>query len=340
MLNSPIRIALDVMGSDDAPRSEIRGALNFLALNQSSALELILVGDEKIIKEELAKNKDSQTYLDKILIHHTSDVITFSDKSTDILNKKDSSLYQGFHLIKIKKADAFISAGNTGAMLVCGTFVAGRIEGFSRPTIGSYFPAKGVDGKVFVLDVGANIEVKPTMLLEFAILADAYVRKSGNIDKPKIGLLNIGEEKGKGIELYREANKLLSESKLNFVGNIEGNDVLSGNIDIVICDGYTGNILLKFAESFPGILKNKIKLYADNSLLAKIKVGLLMPVLKQIMKSFDYQVYGGVPILGINGTALVCHGKSTPLAFTAALTKAAMLVESEFLEEISKSLIN
>lgn len=340
MLNSTIRIALDVMGSDNAPKSEIRGALNFLAQNSSSALELILIGDEKIIKEELSKNKDSHTYLDKIQIHHASDVITFSDKSTDILNKTDSSLYQGFILIKNHQADAFISAGNTGAMLVCGTFVAGRIEGFSRPTIGSYFPAKGADGKVFVVDVGANIEVKPLMLLEFAILADAYVRKSSNIQKPKIGLLNIGEEKSKGMELLRSANKLLTESKLNFVGNIEGNDILSGNIDIVICDGFTGNILLKFAESFAGILKNKIQLYADNSLLAKIKVGLLKPILKQIMKSFDYQVYGGVPILGIKGTALVCHGKSTPLAFEAALTTAAKLVESKFLEEISKSLIN
>lgn len=339
MLKSTIRIALDVMGSDNAPRSELHGALTFMSKPEYKSTKLILIGNQEILENEISSNT-FDSFRDRVSLHHAPEVMTFSDKSTEILNKKDSSLYQGFELLKNGACDAFVSAGNTGAMLVCGTFVAGRIEGISRPTIGSYFPSKGQDNKVFVVDVGANIEVKASMLVEFAVLANAYVTKTSDKKNPRIGLLNIGEEKGKGIELHRETHKLLTESNLNFVGNIEGNDILKGEIDIVICDGYTGNILLKFAESFPGILKDKIKLYSEKNLFSKLQVGLIKPILKKILKSFDYQVYGGVPILGIKGTALVCHGKSTPLAFDAALTTAAKLVETSFIDEIKKSLTN
>jgi len=333
----PIRIAIDVMGGDFAPLNEIQGAiLASEKFKQSSIdVEFVFVGK----KEEIQQAMQGLSHPNlKFSIEHTSDVVSMHDDPTSVIkSKRDSSLFKGIDMHARDMVDAFVSAGNTGAVMSTATVVLGRIKGVSRPTIGTFLPTQ--HGRpVLLLDVGATIECKPRFLYEYAIMGDVYANIVLGIKSPKIGLLNIGEESTKGTDPILQTHALLAESTMNFIGNVEGRDVLAGTADVVICDGFVGNIVLKFAESMLGLLKAKIKGYAEKGLFNKIMVMLMLIPLKKILKDFDYQEYGGVPLLGVNGVVIIGHGKSSPLAIQNMLLRAVEVIRGNVNASIKNAL--
>lgn len=329
-----IKVAVDAMGGDFAPLNDVSGAI-IAAEEKKDSLEIILVGKENLINEELKKHKIG---LNNISVVNAADVITMHDSPTDSLKtKSDSSISVGINLVKDKKADAFISAGNTGAVMTASILKLGRIKGVGRPTIGSLFPTD--KGKTMVFDVGASVDCKPNHLLEFAVMGSIYMKNVYGIEKPKVGLLSVGEEKSKGDNLTIEAYELLERSGLNFIGNVEGRDVLRGKADIIVCDGFVGNVILKFAESVLDVMKSKFKAYADKGFLKKIWVGMMYGTLKNVvLKDFDYQEYGGVPLLGVNGITIIGHGKSSPIAIKNMIYKAEEMIRKEVNSKISEEL--
>jgi len=331
-----IRIAIDAMGGDFAPVNEIQGAIS--AFNSKSSdvdFEIIFVGKEDIINDAIAKLTPGNL---KYTIFHTDDVVTMHDDPTAVIKKKkNSSLYKGIELLTNDNADAFLSAGNTGAVLSTATILLGRLKGVSRPTIGTFFPTEK-NYPVFVLDVGGNVDCKPRFLYEFGVMGSIYISNMLGILNPKIGLLNVGEESSKGNEAALQAHELLSKSDLNFIGNIEGSDIFKVKADVAVCDGFTGNIILKFAESFVGLLKNRFRQFAKKNILNKIMIALFYPIFKKVLKDFDYQNYGGVPLLGVNGVVIIGHGKSSPLAIQNMIYKAIEQYQKDINKKIEKAL--
>jgi len=330
------RVAIDAMGGDFAPLNEVYGAI--LAAKNKERLvdfEIVFVGDEKKILEAI-KNYSPKDFNYSIV--HAEEVVTMYDDPTAVLKKKkNSSLYKGIKLLADNYVDAFVSAGNTGATLSTATILLGRIEGVSRPTIGSFFPTTK-KFPTLLLDVGANIDVKPRYLYEFALMGSIYYKSIFGIENPKVGLLNIGEEETKGSELLLSAYKILKESSLNFIGNVEGRDVLLGTADVVVCDGLIGNIVLKFAESVLGLFKTKVKDYSRKSLINALKVLVLKPALRNMLKDMDYQQYGGVPLLGVNGIVIIGHGKSSPVAIKNMIYTAIEQARKEINKKIERAL--
>lgn len=329
-----LRIAIDAMGGDFAPKNEVEGAILFLKSYKDS-VRIILVGDSELIRNELNHHKTKGMDID---IVHATEVVTMDDDASAALKtKKDSSMSVGLSLCKEGKADAFLSAGNTGAMLATSTVILGRVQGVHRPTIGTFFPTSA--GKpTLIIDAGANIEAKPRFLYEFAIMGSLYCKLMFGIESPRIALLNIGEEASKGTAAVQEAYNLISASSLNFVGNMEGRDIFSGKADVMVCDGFIGNIILKFAESFLGFFKSTLENYSNKKKFNKVKVGVTVPVLRDVFKEFDYQEYGGVPLLGVNGTVIIGHGKSTPKAIMNMILRSKELVESGFNQKLELAL--
>jgi len=326
------RIAIDAMGGDFAPKHEILGAI--AAMNADNSLELILVGDKSKILE-VAKQENLS--IDEKLIYHTSQIIDMHDKPTDaIKSKPDSSLVVGAKLVKEKKADAFVSAGNTGAVAAVSTLLMGRLQNVERPTIGSYIPSK--NNATFVFDVGAFVDVKPNHLLGYAILGNIFVKELYNIQNPTIGLLSVGEEDEKGNKLVKETAQLLRETNLNFIGNVEGRDILNGKCNIVLCDGFVGNILLKFGESVPGFMKYLLKQHSETSTIEKIKIGLFKNTLKKALSPLNPELYGGVPLLGINGISIIGHGSSSPLAIKNMILRAKEMYDKNLLIKFEEAL--
>jgi glycerol-3-phosphate acyltransferase PlsX len=332
------KIAIDVMGGDFAPVNEIEGVIKaFEVLGSKSNFEVVLIGKEGIITSHLNKYNLSNV---RYSIINADEVITMKDDATSALkSKKNSSLYIGMELLRNKQVDAFLSAGNTGAMLSTATILLGRIKGVSRPTIGTFFPTM-TGNPTLIVDVGANVDCKPRFLFEFAIMGAEYYKLMLGVEKPKIGLLNIGEEDSKGNEVSLLTNKMLKEVDVNFHGNIEGRDIFKGVVDVVVCDGFTGNIILKFAESFLSFFKHKVKSYADKSLINKLKVLSIKPTLKDIMKEFDYQEYGGVPLLGVNGIVMISHGSSSPKAIKNMIFRTIEVLEKDLNKNIEIALAN
>lgn len=332
-MSSKIRIAVDAMGGDNAPESQVLGGIQ-AARERNGSIEVILVGEEKKISEII---KSQNCSLDNLSVVNATEVVTMNDSPSDAFKvKPDSSLTIGLKLQLEGKADAFISAGNTGAVLSASTLMLGRIKGISRPSIGSLFPTDA--GKTMMFDVGATVDCRANHLLEFAFMGSIYMNYIFGINKPRIGLLSVGEEKSKGNDLTLEAYKLLENSGLNFIGNVEGRDVLRGHAEVIVCDGFIGNIILKFAESVLDVMKSKFKQHAEKSLWNKIKVGLSYGTLKEVIKDFDYQGYGGVPLLGVNGVSLIGHGKSTPLAMKNMIIRAEETVSRKLNEKISEAI--
>jgi glycerol-3-phosphate acyltransferase PlsX len=329
-----IKIAVDAMGGDYAPENVIEGAI--MALRESNnRFEIVFVGDEKKIKNELRK-------YDTIGLNYSivdaPQVIGMDDIPTVALRrKKNSSIVVGMKLHSDGEVDAFVSAGNTGAVLTAATFILGRIEGISRPTIGSVFPTES-GRKSIMLDVGANVDCKPNHLFEFAIMGSIYSSEILGQKNPKVALLNIGEESTKGGDVVLQAYQLLSESKLNFVGNVEGRDILLGKADVIVCDGFVGNIVLKFAESVLGVLKRKLRNYAMRNIFRRLTFGLLVRGLRKALKEFDYQEYGGVPFLGVNGVAIIGHGSSTAVAIKNMIYRAEETVYRKINQKIKEAL--
>jgi glycerol-3-phosphate acyltransferase PlsX len=330
------RVALDAMGGDFAPGNEIEGVKQFFDDSPfADNTEIILIGDESRIKRKLS---DMDTSNMNYSIVHAEEKITMDDEASAALKrKKKSSLYKGLDIHSEGYADAFVSSGNTGAMLSTATVLLGRIDGVARPTIGSFFPTENKYPSL-VLDVGANAEAKPRFLYQFAVMGSIYVTQVLGLENPRIGLLNIGEEPSKGPSVIQQTHRMLEESQMNFVGNIEGRDILTGAADVVVCDGFTGNIVLKFAESFFGFLKSKIRGYASRGLSQKAMVGIMTPSLRKIFREFDYQEYGGVPFLGVNGVVIVGHGSSTPKAIKNMLIRSVGLIKKNINQKIELAL--
>lgn len=326
------RIVVDAMGGDHAPQNAVLGALQ--ALEAKDNFKLILVGDQKRILEIIRTNNYSEKNIE---IHHTSEVIEMSDNPTNAIKKKtDSSIVIGAGLVKDKKADAFVSAGNTGAMMAASTLIIGRIPGVGRPTIGSFMPNES--GVCTLFDVGASVDSKARHLLEYAIMGTIFVKEIYGIENPKVGILSVGEEDSKGNEVSLSAFELIKKTNLNFVGNVEGRDVLKGSVHVVVCDGFVGNILLKFGEGVLSFLKYKFKDYASKGLMNKLKVGLVRSTLKTILKDFDYQEYGGVPLLGVNGISIIGHGSSTPKAIKNMIFRAQEMYSKNLVQKIETSI--
>jgi glycerol-3-phosphate acyltransferase PlsX len=240
-------------------------------------------------------------------------------------------------MVRDRKADAFVSAGNTGAMMAASTLLTGRIKGVSRPTIGAAFPT--TSGKVCnVYDVGASVDSRPEHLFEYAVMGSIFVSEIQGTENPTIGTLSVGEEDKKGNELVMNTNKLLKNSDLNFIGNVEGRDILNGTVDIVLCDGFVGNIILKFGESFISFLKGKLRSYADLGFSNKLKALVVKGALKEALKDMDYQTHGGVPLLGINGISIIGHGSSSPLAIKNMVLRAKEMYDKKLISKIEKSI--
>ncbi|MDA3843483.1 MAG: phosphate acyltransferase PlsX [Candidatus Kapabacteria bacterium] len=331
--NKKIRIAIDAMGGDYSPANEVEGAV--LALkNLGNKIVIVLVGDKAKIDAELSGyefNKDS------IEVLHTDQIVTMHDDPTAVLKtKRNSSMAVSLSLHAKNEADAVISAGNTGAFLAASTVILGRIKGASRPTLGTYLPTS-TDKKVFILDVGANIDPKPQFLYEFAVMASIYCEQTSDINNPSIGLMNVGEESSKGTEVVQETHKLLKNSELNFFGNVEGRDIFSGKVDIVVFDGFLGNILLKFAESLAPFVKGMMGKLAGSKFSVE-EVKLAGSVMKEVFSGLDPQAAGGLPFLGLNGISLVAHGGSTPMAFSNLIHKAIDLIETDINTKIETAL--
>ncbi|MFH0989198.1 MAG: phosphate acyltransferase PlsX [bacterium] len=327
-----IRIVLDAMGGDHAPANEVAGAV--AALRQSgNAFEVILVGHEKAIRNELTAHDTEGLSLSVV---HADEVITMDDAPTaSVKQKKNSSLAIGINLHKEGNAEAFASVGNTGAVLSASTLILGRIKGISRPTIGTFLPS--IKGKCLLVDAGTNVDCRPRQLFEFGVMGSIYAKKIFKYENPTVGLLNVGEEKGKGGEVVQQAYELFEKSNLNFIGNVEGRDILKGKAHVVVCDGFVGNAILKFGESVPGFLKYRLKEYAETSLFNKIILGLARGSMRKALKDMDYEEVGGVPVLGVNGVSLIGHGGSTPKALKNMVLKAYDVASSDLHQTIAEA---
>lgn len=321
------------MGGDFAPSNVVAGTLD--ALRQSNnRFEIVLVGPEMLIRDSLAHHDVKGA---RVSIVNASEVIDMHDGATAALRKKrDSSIAVGLALQNEGRAEAFISAGNTGAVMSASTLILGRVEGVGRPTIGAFLPS--VNGVCLLLDAGANVDCKPQHLYEFGVMGSIYAGEMFGFEKPSVGLLNIGEEDAKGNEVVKEAFKLLKESRLNFVGNVEGRDILQGKTNVVVCDGFTGNVLLKFGESVPGFFKSMIRQYAGENIWRKLAAMGMRNLMRSAFKSMDYEEYGGVPVLGVNGVSIIGHGKSTPKAIKNMIFKAEEMVKKNINRRIREAL--
>jgi glycerol-3-phosphate acyltransferase PlsX len=321
-----ITIALDTMGADFSPENEVHGAIQVIK-ETGGRFKILLTGKKEILEKEVGKHSGFPR--EKIDILDAQEVITMDDEPVQALRqKRSSSIVVALEALKAKRADAFVSAGNTGAVMSGGTLELGRIPGVSRPMIGAQFPRSG-GGFTVVFDVGATVDAKAHWMKEYGIMGSIYARTIFGLANPSVALLSVGEEKTKGNELVLESAKLLEETDLNFVGNVEGRDILNGNVDIILCDGFTGNVLLKLTESVLPALKLRIKKYSEGGILNKLKAGITAAVLKASLKDFDYQEHGGVPLLGVNGVVIIGHGSSTPRAFRTMLLRAEELVKKD-----------
>ena len=326
------RIIVDAMGGDFAPENTVLGAIQ--ALNENKNFDLYLAGNQHTILEVISSNKLT---FNKEKIIHTAQVIEMGDSPTvSIKSKPDSSLVVGAQWVRDKKAEAFVSAGNTGAMMAVSTLIMGRIPGVGRPTIGAEMPS--VNGICYLYDVGAGKDAKANHLFEYALMGSIFAAEMGRKANPTVGVLSMGEEEGKGNEVSEEAAMLIKKSKLNFIGNVEGKDILGGKVDVVVCDGFVGNIILKFGESVPKLLKHLMQKTAEKSFFDKLKIGLSKGSLKKALKVLDYQEYGGVPLLGVNGISIIGHGSSTPKAIKNMVLRAYEMHQKKLVNKIANSI--
>lgn len=326
-----MKIVIDAMGGDNAPVVEVEGAIQAV---EEFGHELILVGDSERIKSELSKYGD---HSDKISVVHASEVIAMHDPAAiSVRRKRNSSIVVGMDLLKKDKADAFVSAGNTGAVVCAATLALRLLPAIERPGIAITIPS--LTGTSLIIDVGANIDPKPIHLLQYGIMADAYSRYMLGKEKPSVGLLNVGEEESKGTEFIREAHTLLSESKLNFIGNIEGRDIYAGKADIVLCDGFVGNVILKVSESVVDTIVQLLKREIKSNIIATVGAALSSSAFNMLKKKMDYSEYGGAPLLGVDGRCIISHGSSNAKAIKNAVKFAGEFVRQDVNKHIVEEL--
>ena len=314
-----MKIVIDAMGSDMAPAVEIEGAIQAV---EEFGYDMILVGDEALIKAELDKRGGDRG---KIAIVHSPERIEMNEPAAiSVRRKRKSSIVMGLEMLKREEADGFVSAGNTGAVVCAATLSLRLLPGIERPGIAVCIPT--LTGTSVIIDVGANIDPKPLHLLQYGIMADAYSRYILHKANPTVGLLNVGEEETKGTEFSKEAHTLLSESKLNFIGNIEGRDIYAGTADIVLCDGFVGNVILKVSESVVDTIVKLLKKEIKANVIATVGAALASSAFNMLKKKMDYSEYGGAPLLGVDGRCIISHGSSNPKAI-----KNAIKVAGEFM---------
>jgi glycerol-3-phosphate acyltransferase PlsX len=317
-----MKIAIDAMGGDDAPHPIIEGVVQAASLVREGT-EILLVGQEDLIRKDL-KSRFIPREL-PISVVHAPEVVSMDESPAIALRKKrDSSIMVAIELIKRGLADAIVSAGNTGAVMAGTLLELGRLKGINRPAIASFFPTE--KETTVVLDVGANADCKPINLYQFGVMGSVYTSRILERRRPKIGLLSIGEESSKGNENTILAHQMLSGSSLNFIGNVEGRDILRGNVDVVVCEGFVGNVILKLTESIDGLLTSQLKRYVMSNLRYRLGAHLLMPALMAFRRDLDYAEYGGAPLLGINGVCIICHGGSSAKAIRKAIDVAQRMV--------------
>ncbi|MDO4732924.1 MAG: phosphate acyltransferase PlsX [Bacillota bacterium] len=320
-----MRIAIDLLGGDHAPEVAL-GALEQL-LQLHPEWEYLAVGRE----EELARLPKAK----QLLPVACGSMMAMDEDVRNLLRKKDSSIWIATELVKKGEADAIVSAGSTGAQMTAATLLLGRVKGVQRPAIGTVLPT--LQGGRLLLDVGANPDCTPELLLQFAQMGTTYAHCVLGIEKPRVALLANGTEDHKGSKLTQAAFALLQESSLNFLGNREGRDLLNGEYDVMVCDGMSGNIALKSLEGAIAALMLMLKEKLSANLLRKLGASLIMPGLRELKKSMDYQEYGGAPLLGVNGVSIICHGSSKERALLRACEVAAQCLESRFVEELGRA---
>lgn len=324
-------ILVDAMGGDNAPDAVIKGAVKVIDEIKS---EIVLIGNEQIINEKIKQfyNKNNiKEISERFSIHNTTEEITMEDKPTDsIKHKKDSSMVVGFNLLKEGKGDVFVSAGNSGALLTGATLLVGRIKGIDRPALAPMLPA--YKKRLMLIDAGANTNCRPLNLIQFAQMADIYLKNTYKIENPVIGLLNIGTEPTKGNELIKETYNILTEEHeelgINFVGNVEARDAFSGKIDAIICDGFTGNVFLKTVEGFGKLVKRSLTESLKKSLFSTIAAIPAMPGIKRFSKTMDYKEYGGALFLGVKKPVIKAHGSSDEKLFRYTIKQAEQFAKS------------
>lgn len=320
-----LRIAVDAMGGDYAPRAIVEGAV-LAAKELAHDVDVVLVGDETRIADELARfNIENLT---NISIVHAGQVVHMHELPVlAVRKKKDSSINKSASLLKEGKVGAIVTAGNTGAAVVSTKVKCRFLPGIERPAIAAVMPSPY--GVFLVLDVGATPLCTPRNLLQFAIMGDIYARYILEIQNPKVGLLSLGEEESKGTDLTREAYKLLQKAKLNFIGNVEGNDLFTERVDVIVCDGFVGNVVLKVCESLAGAFAYIIREEVMKDTVAKLGALLIKRTLKRIKKKVHYEEYGGAPLLGIDGNCIISHGRSSPEAIKNAIKVAKHLLQKD-----------
>ncbi len=324
-----MRIALDAMGGDSSPAAEVEGAI--LAAKEFNT-DVVLVGEENLLRKELGKHNTSGL---PITICHASQRVEMHESPVSVLRKKkDSSIIVATNLVRDEKASAVVSAGHTGAAMAASLLILGPVKGVERPAIATILPT--MEGVAIMLDVGANVDCKPKHLYQFAIMGHAYAVKMLQKENPKIGLLSIGEEDTKGNVLTRETFRYLKNSPLNFIGNVEGKDVYRGSADVIVCDGFIGNVALKISEAVADTMGKMLAREIRKSLTGKIGYLLLKKAFASFKKKVDYAEYGGAPLLGVNGVSIICHGRSSPKAIKNAIGMSVRLSEVQTVQYLQR----
>ncbi len=329
-----MKVALDAMGGDLAPAVNVEGAIEAVSDNRS--IRVILIGDESAISREL---KDRKYPADRITIRHASEVVTMDESpSIAIRKKKNSSIHVGVRLVQSGEADGFVSAGHSGVVMATSLLFLGKSKGVDRPAIATVMPA--IKGAFILLDVGATVDCKPENLLQFALMGNTYCRMIMGKKNPRVALLSIGEEDIKGNEMTKEAFKLIEKTDVKFIRNIEGKDIFTGKADVIVCDGFTGNITLKVSEGLAEAILKMLKKEVSSISAGKIGYLLIKPAIRNFKKRTDYDEYGGAPLLGINGTSIISHGRSSAKAIKNAVTVASSFSEKKVHEAIAKAIVN
>lgn len=337
-----MKILLDAMGGDNAPDANIKGAVK--AINQVKA-EVILIGKEEVIRSKVKEfyGKEVEDISDRLKIKNARDTIEMEDKPTvAIKHKKDSSMVVGFKMLKEGEGDVFISAGNSGALLTGATLLVGRIKGIDRPALAGILPS--YKSRLLLIDAGSNTNCKPINLLQFAQMSSIYLHNTFGIDRPAIGLLNIGTEETKGNELTRESYQLLKEKaeelNINFVGNVEGRDAFSGKVDAIVTDGFTGNVFLKTTEGLGKLVKTTLSESLNKNIFTKIGAIPSLPAINSLKKAMDYKSYGGALFLGVKKPVVKAHGSSDEILFEFTIKQAEKFVENKAVEKMIEEFEN